>query len=366
MVVMALDHVRDYFHFSAFFFSPADPDFTTPAIFFTRWITNFCAPGFCLLSGVSAYISGFKKSKKELSFFLWTRGLWLIVMELTVINFSWTFDPTFHNLLFLVIWSLGVSMVCLSFLIFLNPRIILGIRLIMIFGHNAFDQLEPLKTIFWAFIHEGGTFDLGRFNLIIGYPVVPWIGVMSFGYCIGPVFKWEVQKRKILFLISGLSACVLFVLLRAINLYGDPNPWKSWTSLSQTIFHFFGPNKYPPSLLFLYMTLGPIFLFLYFSENWKGSLVNRISIFGKVPFFFYLIHIYVIHFFSLVALQLQGLSWNKMFNSTWSFDDFQGFGFGLFWVYMVWIGLIFLLYPFCKWYEKYKSANKQCWWLSYL
>lgn len=366
MLIMALDHIREYFHYAAFMFDPADPTQTTFPIFFTRWITHFCAPAFSFLAGISAYMVGKRKTPKELSAFLIKRGLWLILIELTLSGFGWTFDIHFKTFSLLVLWVWGVSMIVLAGLIHLPRHWILILSVLIICLHNLLDQVNFLYGLHnIAFINLPD----GR-NLFIGYPLIPWFAVMSLGYYFGGWYDKPVDKkqRRKLFNAIGIMAIIIFLVLRATNLYGDPNEFKHYGTLSQNIISFFNPTKYPPSLLFLLMTLGVTFLFLANSEKLKGRIVNFLSMFGRVPFFYYILHIYLIHVIALVFAQLSGLGWQKMvFSSFIDFaSDMKGHGFSLLVVYIVWIGVILLLYPICKRFDRYKQNHKEKWWLSYL
>ena len=371
MIIMALDHVRDYFHFDAFFFDPTDPEKTNIGLYLTRWITHYCAPTFSLLAGVSAYLIGIRKSKKELSSFLLKRGIWLIFIELTVVNFSWFFDIHFQTFGLFVIWSLGISMIFLAAIIHLKLKHILIFSLLMIFGHNALDSIQIGNQIFWSIIHEFNFIDLqsGR-KLLVGYPIIPWIGVMSLGYYFGSFYdkNFSAEKRKKIFFIIGLSSIIMFLIVRFLNGYGNLNNWKSYELAIQTIFSFFNPAKYPPSISYLLMTLGPIFLILSRTENLKGKIINIISVFGKVPFFYYILHIYLIHLLALITAWITGFGWESLIIKGWVTQSplLKGFGFNLWIVHFIWIAIVIALYPFCKKFSIFKQNNKDKAWLSYL
>ncbi len=369
MVIMALDHTRDYFHWSSYFFPPENPDKTTLPIFFTRWITHFCAPAFSFLAGISAFIVGTRKSKKDLSAFLLKRGLWLVFIELTIVNFAWFFDPLFRSPSLAVIWALGISMIVLALLVHLPKNIILLFSLLLIFGHDLFDKFHN-PGYAWAILHDGGFFEYPNgYHLSIIYPLVPWIAVMSLGYYFGSFYdkNFDSVKRRKYFNGIGITSIVLFILLRFLNVYGDPIGFKDYDSLSKDIISFMNPNKYPPSLLYLLMTMGIAFIFLANSEKLKGRVVNFFSVFGRVPFFYYILHIYLIHFTAMIFAQFSGFGWKKMIWPDFGpfYPDIVGFGYGLSVVYMVWIGVILILYPFCRKFDEYKKNNRQKWWLSY-
>ncbi|MDH4089689.1 MAG: heparan-alpha-glucosaminide N-acetyltransferase domain-containing protein [Cyclobacteriaceae bacterium] len=371
MVIMALDHTRDYFHSGAFLFDPTDPSATTLPIYFTRWITHYCAPAFSFLAGLSAFFVGKRKSIGELSGFLLKRGLWLVFIEMTVVNFAWYFDVQFRTPGFLVIWSLGISMLVLAALVYLPRKIILIFSCIMIFGHNLLDTVHFEGSIVWAMIHELTIFKLSEsYQLYAYYPIIPWIAVMSLGYCFGPMYdqSFDSQKRKGILTTIGMAASILFVIVRGINVYGDPVKWTSYDTTVKTMMSFLNPAKYPPSLSYLLMTLGPSLLFLAYSENLKNGIAKFFSTFGRVPFFYYILHIYLIHGLAMVAAQLTGFGWHSMILNDWvtEIPSLKGFGFSLWFVYAVWAGVVVLLYPLCVKFDRYKSSHREKWWLSYL
>ena len=369
MVIMALDHTRDYFHWSAMFYDPTDPGHSTLPIFFTRFITHFCAPTFSFLAGMSAFMVGKRKSKSELSGFLLKRGLWLVFIEMTIVNFSWYFDVHFGSPGLLVIWSLGISMIVLAALIHLPRKAILWFSLILIAGHNLLDSIHFKGSLGWSILHEPGFFP-EDYSLFVAYPIIPWIAVMSLGYYFGAFYNVDFgnEKRRKLFNTLGISALALFVLLRFTNVYGDARLFTHYDTISKDLISFFNPSKYPPSLDYLLMTLGVALVFLVNSENWKGKLVNFFSVFGRVPFFYYIIHIYVIHLAAMLYAQVAGYGWNKLILEGWitELPRMHGYGLALVWVYVIWISIILLLYPLCKWFDIYKQNHKEKWWLSYL
>lgn len=370
IVIMALDHVRDYFHYDVHFVDASDPQQTYLSLYLTRFITHFCAPTFSLLAGVSAWIVGRKKTKGELSAFLVKRGLWLVFVELVIVNFAWYFNPAFHEFSFVVIWILGISMIFLAGLIHLPAKAILIFSLVLIFGHNLLDKVDFEGSIFWHFLHKRGVFYTTPDHVFReGYPVIPWVAVMSLGYWFGKFYDpgFDATKRRRLFNYIGIGALVLFLVIRSTNIYGDPDPWTSQGSPLQTFFSFMDIEKYPPSLSYLLVTLGGAFLFLANTEHWKGRVVNFFITFGKVPFFAYILHLYLIHLLAMFAAELTGFGWRAMILDTMPhFDDgLKGYGFSLGVVYLVWILVIAILYPACRWFGKYKAAHKEQWWLSY-
>lgn len=367
MVLMALDHTRDYFHQTFNILALTDPAHTTLPIFTTRWITHFCAPAFSFLAGISAFMVGKRKTKNELSGFLLKRGLWLVVIELTVITFAWYFDIRFRNFDLAVIWSLGISMIFLAGFIHFPKKIILLIAFLLIFGHNLLDNIH-YDSIWWSILHESSFHKLSdTLSLNVIYPIIPWIGVMALGYYFGGFYDRSVEPvyRKKVFNGIGLLAILLFVVLRWSNVYGDPVQWKHYGAFDLTMFSFLNVNKYPPSLLYLSVTLSGTFLFLANSEKWRGKIVSFFSVFGRVPFFYYVLHLYLIRVLSMIVAEFTGYGWELMVQT--SFDiDLKDFGFNLGIVYLIWIGIILILYPLCKKFDSYKQNHKDKWWLSYL
>jgi uncharacterized membrane protein len=370
MVLMALDHTRDYFHVDAFFFDPTDPMQTNAGLFITRWITHYCAPAFCFLAGISAFLVGQNKTKKEGSVFLVKRGVWLVFIELSVVNFGWFFDIYFSTIALMVIWSLGISMIILAGLIHLPMKVILGGSLMVIFGHNFLDVFDSNQNLMWSIFHKFNFFSLDNGKtLVIGYPIIPWFAVMSLGYYFGKFYQSSVlpRKRKVWFNWIGVSAIGSFFILRFLNEYGNYSFWERYETHSASLFSFFNPSKYPPSLMYLLMTLGPVFLILANSENAKGKVVHFFAVFGKVPFFYYILHLFVIHACALVAAQLTGYGWENMiiYDFVTLMPSLKGYGFSLPWVYLIWGSIITLLYPVCLQFSKYKANNKDKKWLSY-
>jgi uncharacterized membrane protein len=375
MVIMALDHARDFFHLGGFAYNPTDMNTTTPVLFFTRWITHFCAPTFVLLAGTSIFISSQRKSKKDLSVFLLTRGLWLLAIEVIVMRFSFFFNFYFDVIVFQVIWVIGASMICMAALIHLPYRAVLAIGLVLSFGHNLTDsiQLQPGDAGFtaWAILRQSGFFPITPSNnLFVLYPLFPWLGIMILGYCLGRLYTKEFNpenRQKLLFRI-GLAALALFVVLRLINSYGDPAPWSVQKTHVFTFMSFLNVTKYPVSLLYTLLTLGPVLMILSWMEKVNLHRLRPFAVFGRVPLFFYILHFYIIH---SVALILYLNKFDKSLSDLdFHFDrSFGGLppeaGYSLFWAYVGWIAVVLFLYPFCRWYNQYKSTHRN-WWLSYL
>ncbi|TAH06078.1 MAG: DUF1624 domain-containing protein [Sphingobacteriia bacterium] len=372
MVIMAIDHVRDYFHYSVFMFDPTDPTQTTLPIFLTRFITHFCAPAFSFLAGLSAFMIGKRKSINELSSFLLKRGLWLVFVEIIIVNFGWKFDFNFTYTNLATIWQLGISMIVLAGLIYLPKKFILALSLIIIFGHNLLDNIHFDGSYFWSMVHEPKKFEFieGR-TVLFGYSLLPWIAVMSLGYCFGSLYDatFDIQKRKRILNDLGIGSLVLFFILIAINKYGNPVKWTNYGDTTKTIMSIFDVNKYPPSLLYLLITLGGTFLFLANAEKLKGKVVDFFCVFGRVPFFYYILHIFLIHFIAVFAAEFTGFGWEIMVSMpkfVTRIETLKGYGFNLITVYIIWIVVIALLYPLCKKFDAYKQNHKEKWWLSYL
>ena len=376
MIIMVLDHVRDYYHINAFAGnSPENLESTTLFLYFTRFITHYCAPVFVFLAGTSAFLYGQKKGAKALSKFLITRGIWLIIVEIVINNFLWWFDITFGFINLQVIWAIGFCMIILGVLIHLPKKILLILGLLIVLGHNTLDNFgfpdENPLSILWKMLHQIGGISIGEGRFLwFSYPVLPWIGVIVLGYCFGYFYKKEtsINTRKKWLLILGVSSIVLFFILRTFNLYGDRMLWSQQETVSKTIISFLILSKYPPSLLFLLITLGPAFLVLASIENIKNRITNFLIVFGRVPFFFYVIHIFVVHAGAIVGLLITGKDWRLMIlnNETMSSGILNGYGYSLGIVYLVWIIIIVLLYPICKSFMKYKSNHREKWWISYL
>lgn len=375
MVIMALDHVRDYFHYGSFFNDPTNLETTTPMLFFTRFITHYCAPVFIFLAGTSAFLYGSKKTKPELFRFLFSRGLWLIFMELVVNNLLWTFDLTYSFLIVQVIWTIGVSMVILSLLIYLPNMLIIAFGVVLIAGHNAFDGIvmegQSVQSMIWYFLHQQQMLVYSNdFIFMIQYPLIPWIGLMALGYCFGQLYvaDFDAKIRKQWLLRIGSILTALFFVLRSINIYGDPAPWSVQDTAAKAVLSFFNVTKYPPSLLYLCITIGPALLFLYAFEKTRNRFTDFFLVFGRVPLFYYFLHVFVIHILAIFGILIFDGNWRDMILNAPSFSNanLRTYGYSLFVVYMVWIVVVLLLYPLCKKYMHYKAANKDKWWLSYL
>ena len=382
MVLMALDHTRDYFHLGALVNDPTALTTTTPVIFFTRFITHFCAPVFVFLAGTSAFLYGSRKTKPALSKFLITRGVWLILVEIIIMDFIWFFDISYSTILLQVIFAIGISMIVLGLLIYLPKKAILALAIIIIAGHNLLDGItaegKSFSSIVWYTLHQHSFIGFSEnFVMIFDYPVLPWIGVMASGYCFGGLYTkdFNVTMRKKWLLSLGIGATALFFVLRSINIYGDLVPWTTQKNTIYTIMSFLNVTKYPPSLSFILITLGPAFLFLCATESIKNKITDFFLVFGRVPFFFYVLHAFTIHLFALLRLLITGSDWKIMIldwkaimlsESVLADSKLASYGYPLWVVYLIWIGIVLLLYPLSKKYMIYKANNKDKWWLSYL
>ena len=301
MVLMALDHVRDFFHVGAMSFSPEDLTRTTPILFLTRFVTHFCAPAFLFLAGVGAFLRLQRagSSQAQLSRFLWTRGLRLVFVELTLMRLAMTFELSFPALL-LVLWALGISMVAMAVLVRLPTRALPVASGAVIVLHNLLDPLQPSAfgafAGLWNLLHQPGLVVVAGVPLaVVGYPLVPWVAVMAAGYCSGSLFLREPAERRRILLASGTAMVVAFLLLRASNLYGDPVPWSAGPSATVTVLSFLRVTKYPPSLCFLLVTLGPALLALACLERFKLHAGHPLVVIGRVPLFYYVVHFWAIH-----------------------------------------------------------------------
>ncbi len=375
MVIMALDHTRDFFHQTAMTADPLDLSSTSVALYFTRWITHFCAPVFVFLSGTSAYLLGQKLNKKQLSLFLIKRGAWLVIAEVLVMSFAFTFNP-FYNIIFLqVFWAIGCSMILLGLLVRLHFTIVISIGLLIFFGLNVLDRLTIPPTglpgvLLDVFVTGSASFYSISDNhtLVVLYKILPWTSVMILGYGVGYFYKDSVlpTKRRKNLLMLALSCILLFIVLRFTNVYGDPAPWTRQQNGFFTLLSFLNTTKYPPSLLFVSMTVGPALIFLVLLEGIQGSITSFFTVFGRVPFFYFVVHFYLIHILCVLAFYLSGYT-NGQISDPKSPFWFRPstFGYNLLTVYGIWLLVVLLMYPLCKRYGRYKHSHKQ-WWLSYL
>ncbi len=359
MVIMTLDHVRDYF--TNVRFNPSDLTQTTPALFFTRWITHFCAPVFVLLAGAGAFFYGQKiSSTRTLSRFLWTRGLVLVVLEFTLIRWAFMFNFSYNFIIAVVIWVIGISMICLAALVYLPKKWIAFIGILMIVGHNTLDSISPQAFgsfgWLWMFLHVQSLLPLSSdVQVLIAYPLIPWIGVMATGYAFGSLYLLEPERRRRLFIQLGIALILAFVLVRGSNVYGDLRPWSTQKTPLYTFLSFLNATKQPPSLSFLLMTLGPAILLLGLLDGKTSRIGQFFTVYGKVPLFYFVAHFYLLHALSVVAGVWQGFPAKDFFQ----FASFypQQYGFGLAGVYLAWAIVVLALYPACKWYGRLKAKS---------
>lgn len=372
MALMALDHARDFFHFGALHgHDPLDLATTTPALFLTRWVTHFCAPVFILLAGTGTFLSAAGgRSPRALSWFLLTRGAWLIVLEMTFVQWAgWAFHVDLRVHFALVLWAIGWSMITLAGLIHLPLRLIAAFGLTLIVGHHAFDSVKAASlgpwAPLWQVLHEGGEVSLpDGHKLLAGYPLIPWLGVMAVGYALGSWLLLDPSARRRRLTFAGLAACFAFVALRGSNLYGDPQPWSVQADPTRSLFSFLSCHKYPPSLCYLLMTLGPALLLLAAWDRGAPAWLQPLRLFGRVPLFFYLLHLPLLHG---LAVGFAGVKWGQ---ADWLFGfpaqrapDHVGVGLPA--VYVAWLASLLLLYPLCHTFAAYKRRRRAPW-LSYL
>ena len=375
MVIMALDHVRDFFHVTAMTADPLNIATTTPALFFTRWITHFCAPVFAFLAGTSIYLTGLKRSKSNLSAFLFKRGLWLVIVEIVIMTFALSFNPSYNIIFLQIIWAIGCSMIIMAVLIYLPLWAILSVGVILFFGHNLFDVvLQPAKgnsNIFLELFVTGSAnfYPLDKAHTVAAfYKILPFTAIMILGYGLGSFFRPEItsaHRRKVL-LLFGLLGIATFIIVRFINVYGDPVLWSPQSTPFNTFLSFISTTKYPPSLLFACMTIGPALIVLSLVEGVQSKLASFFITYGRVPFFYYIIHFFLIHTLCLVMFYATGHNNSQVVDpaSPFYFRP-AAFGFNLLTVYGIWMLIVLLMYPLCKWYGNYKLSHKH-WWLSYL
>ena len=372
MVIMALDHTRDFIHYNGFFYDATDLNTTTPIIYMTRWITHFCAPTFVFLAGTSAYLMSRKKTRSQLSVFLLTRGLWLMVFDITVVNLTIWFDLTFSVTALEVVWATGFGMVVLGGLLFLPQRILLAIGLLILFGHNALDgvsfQPGTAMDIIWSMLHQRNAIPLGSGRIAFtSYPVLPWIGIILLGYCLGELFRPDFgpEKRRRMLKWIAIGAITVFILIRTLNVYGDPVPWAVQKTPLFTFFSFINLTKYPPSLLYTLITLGPAILLLSWVEGKRANWMQFFVVYGRVPLFYFVVHFFIIHVLAIVLLLLDGIPWSAINfqNKTAGMMPNHGLSLGL--TYGVWILVVLVMYPLCKGYGRIKNQSRSPIW-SYL
>jgi uncharacterized membrane protein len=375
MLIMALDHTRDFFHNAGAFSDPTDMATTTPLLFFTRWITHFCAPNFVFLSGISAWLAGSRRTKSELSAFLIKRGLWLVFVELVIITFAFSLNPLYNFVVFQVLWVIGLSMVILGLLV-RAPKIVIGIiGALIFFGHDIIDYFQLPKTgvestlLTLLLVTKGTVIQLNHTHFIFDlYALIPWTGVMLLGYVFGSLYSssFDALRRRSILLYSGLGLLTLFVVLRYFNIYGDPAAWSVQRNGTYSFLSFLNVSKYPPSLLYSCLTIGTGLVILSLIERVKNKVTDVLVIYGNVPFFYYILHFYLLRVINIIVFFAQGYKTSQIItpNVPFLFAP-PHFGFSLAGVYVVWFIVIVLLYFPCRWFSNYKRTHRQ-WWLGYL
>ena len=367
LILMALDHVRDFFDADSLRFSPTDLTHTYPALFLTRFVTHFCAPTFVLLAGASAFLHGAKLGSRErLAGFLATRGLWLIALDAIVVSPVWTLQ--FGKVELGTLWAIGCGLIALSGLVFLPPRAVLAIGAAITLAHNSLDPIHAADFgawgPLWSLLHEQGPLPFGLDGGVL-YPALPWIGIMALGYGLGPLFVEPAPWRERLLIRLGLAATLLFLALRGVNLYGDPHPWVVQATPVMTLLSFLNVTKYPPSLLYALVTLGPALLVLVALERREGRLYDMLATFGSVSFFFYVLHLYAALAAAGALAFARGFDPRRLGELVARGAPPDDFGVGLAGAYVAWVALVAALYPLCRWFAGVKRRRRD-WWLSYL
>jgi uncharacterized membrane protein len=375
MLIMAIDHTREFFHIGATSYDATDLKTTYPTLFFTRWITHFCAPTFVFLSGVSAYLAGTRRTKAQLSSFLIKRGLWLVVVEVVLITLAFSLNPLYNGIALQVIWAIGVSMIILGAVVWLPVQVIGIIGLVLVVGHDLLSSLklppesteDVLMKIF--FTARGSLFFLDANHVVFDlYAILPWTGVMMLGYTFGILYRADrkPESRRAFLLFSAVALFGAFILLRLLNAYGDPAPWSVQKNHIFTLMSFLNVSKYPPSLMYCCLTLSVGLFVLAVTENARGKLAAFFKVYGGVPFFYYVLHFYLIRLLTVVVFFAQGFKTSQIITPNVPFLFVPpGMGFSLGVVYLLWLGIILTLYYPCRWFLNYKKTHSQ-WWLSYL
>ena len=368
MILMALDHTRDFFGMPGQ--NPTDMASTTPALFLTRWVTHFCAPVFFLLTGTGAYLSLRRKSPGELSRFLFTRGIWLILLEVVLVRcFAYQFNFDYRVTMLLVLWALGWAMITLSALVRMPAFVATAFGGLLIVGHNLLDSVKSASPL-WAILHSPGfVVNTPEHVVFVAYPLIPWIGVTAVGYGLGQVYSWEAERRRGFLLRLGLALSLAFLVIRGLNIYGDPSRWMRQKTAVFTVLSFLNTTKYPPSLLFLLMTLGPAMVFLWSVDRGTPRVLRPALTIGKVPLFYYVLHFALIHLLAVVTCYVRYGSAHWMFESPdlghYPFSPPPDWGYSLPVVYLVWALVVVTMYPLCRWFAGLKQRRSDVW-LSYL
>ena len=374
MIIMALDHTREFFHSGAMSFQPEDLSRTTPVLFFTRWITHICAPVFMFTAGLGAFLWLRRgRTTSQLAPYLWKRGLWLVILELTVLRFAMNFSLFKGVVLLSILWALGWSMVALGFLARVPIPVLTALSISVIATHNLADPVEASQfgaaAFIWNILHQPGLFQVGGASVLSAYPVGPWVAVMAAAFCFGPVVTLDPLRRRSWMVRIGVGLSLSFLVLRWINAYGDPSRWSEQAN-GMTVLSFFRCTKYPPSLDFLLMTLGPALLLMAMLDRLALTRSNPLIVFGRVPLFYFLVHLYVIHGLTIPFALLRYRRAGFLLTPSPSLGGPAGvypadYGYPLWVVYLVWVGVVVLLYPVCRWFAGLKERRSD-WWLSYI
>jgi uncharacterized membrane protein len=370
MVIMALDHARDFFALDFVLSSPTNLELTNMEVFLTRWITHFAAPTFIFLAGIGLFFASARRTKTELATLAFSRGLWLIFLELTLVGFFWCFSSDFiYKPKVAVLFAIGVAMIFMSVLFYLPRFMIASVSIFLILGHNIFDNITPdmfgAYSWVWQLVHAQGSFYVGDIEIRVIYPIAPWIGVMALGYLFGPVTKLSRDKRKKIFLLTGIAFFTISIALRFSNIYGDPSLWSAQITFEKSLMSFLNFTKYPPSLIYLLFLIGWAMIIMALLDRPLGKWANPLKVFGQVPFFFYILHIPLLH---LGGVCLAILTFN---DASWLLQAPLGvtpagytYGYELLPTYLAWISCIVVLYYPSRWFATLKSTRRD-WWLSY-
>lgn len=368
MIVMALDHTRDFFGIPGQ--NPVDLGTASAGLFLSRWITHFCAPVFFLLTGTGAALSLRKKTPAQLSRFLVTRGLWLLLLEVTLFrDLAYQFNFDYRVTLVIVIWALGWAMITLALLVRLPLRIIVAFGVVLVAGHNLLDGVTWDSPL-WSILHRPGILlNSDPAVVVVAYPIIPWIGVTALGFALGHIFQWESERRQRWLLRWGAILTTAFLVVRGLNIYGDPTPWAAGKDPLYTVLSFLNVNKYPPSLSFLLMTLGPALLLLAWFGRGTPEHLRPVLNYGKVPLFYYFCHFCLLHLTAVIFCLVRYGTAHWMFESPdlghYPFSAPPGWGYPLPVVYLVWLSVVAMMYLPCRWFAGLK-ARRNDWWLSYL
>jgi len=368
MIIMAIDHTRDFFGIPGQ--NPTDLANTTPALFLTRWVTHFCAPVFFLLMGTGAYLAGRRRSPGQLSRFLLTRGLWLIFLEVVLLRcFVYQFNVDYRVTMLIVLWALGWAMVTLSALVRLPVFVGTAFGVLLIAGHNLCDSVNSASPL-WSILHAPGfVLNTPEHVVFAAYPLIPWIGVTAVGYSLGQVYGWDTDRRRSFLLRLGLALILAFLAIRGLNTYGDPAPWMRQETAVYTVLSFLNTTKYPPSLLFLLMTLGPAMVFLWSVDRATPRILRPALVIGKVPLFYYVLHFLLIHLLAVATCYVRYGSAHWMFESpnlaNYPFTAPPDWGYSLPVIFLAWALVVVAMYPLCRWFAALKQRRSDAW-LSYL